>query len=238
MGHYNDPAHSDLERHRAERQEARPADPRTFPGNCHKCGLPRSDNPHPQAGKPPHYLEVGCPKECIPCLTLSRHQWAQRAMKAESELNDLKEASALTADQRRALEAAIRILGNGDFNSRYAEFLKPLLGSTEPCVNEADPKECYRVRCQLGNKCADDNLSIRVHEKSETGDLLEAKLNHDRQKELEAIDANWRAHNRLANVPHHSDSEMRIIGFVVPVSTKWPMACIQEQLAEIIEGKK
>jgi hypothetical protein len=44
----------------------------------------------------------------------------------------------------------------------------------------------------------------------------------------------WRSHNHLANVPA-ANSENRIIGFVVPVSTKWPMACIQEQLAEIIE---
>jgi len=59
---------------------------RLKPGHCHKCGLMLSDNPHPEAGKPPHYLQVGCPKECIPCLTLSRHQWAGRAMKAENEV--------------------------------------------------------------------------------------------------------------------------------------------------------
>lgn len=68
-------------------------DERLKPGNCHKCGLPLSDNPHPEAGKPPRYLEVGCPKECIPCLTLSRHQWAARAMKAENEVKDLLSAS-------------------------------------------------------------------------------------------------------------------------------------------------
>ena len=51
------------------------------PGCCHKCGLPLSVNPHPQAGKPDHYLEVGCPKECIPCLVRGRHNWAGRAMK-------------------------------------------------------------------------------------------------------------------------------------------------------------
>ena len=65
-------------------------DDRMKPGHCHKCGLPLTDNPHPEAGKPPHYLQVGCPKECIPCLTLSRHQWAGRAMKAESELADAR----------------------------------------------------------------------------------------------------------------------------------------------------
>ncbi|MFM0022146.1 hypothetical protein [Paraburkholderia azotifigens] len=51
------------------------------PGNCHKCGLPMSVNPHPEAGKPPHYLNVGCPWECIPCLVKSRHSWAQQAMR-------------------------------------------------------------------------------------------------------------------------------------------------------------
>lgn len=53
---------------------------------CHKCGLPHVTNPHPDAGKSPMYLEVGCPTECLPCTVLSRHQWAQRAMTAESEL--------------------------------------------------------------------------------------------------------------------------------------------------------
>ncbi len=134
---------SDLERQRAERQEERPADPRLLPGHCHKCGNPRIDNPHPDAGKPGRYLEVGCEKECLPCTVLSRHQWYQRAVKAERELREIKERMAA-----------------------------------------------------------------------------------------------WRVHNRLANVPHHIDSEMRIIGFVVPFSEKWPMGCIQEQLAEIIEPKE
>jgi hypothetical protein len=30
-----------------------------------------------------------------------------------------------------------------------------------PCVHAADPKSCYRVRCQLGGKCIDDDLSPR-----------------------------------------------------------------------------
>jgi hypothetical protein len=73
-----------------ERQEARPADTRLLPGHCHKCGCPRVDNPHPDAGKPGRYLEVGCEKECLPCTVLSRHQWYQRAVKAEKELRELK----------------------------------------------------------------------------------------------------------------------------------------------------
>jgi hypothetical protein len=30
------------------------------------------------------------------------------------------------------------------------------------CINESEPKACYRVRCQLGNECVNDNLSPRV----------------------------------------------------------------------------
>ena len=51
-----------------------------------------SVNPHPEAGVPGRMLEVGCPKECIPCMVLSRHQWALRANKAESQVRELQEA--------------------------------------------------------------------------------------------------------------------------------------------------
>lgn len=50
------------------------------------CGLPRLANPHPDAGKPGRYLEVGTQHECIPCTVKSRHEWAQRATNAESQL--------------------------------------------------------------------------------------------------------------------------------------------------------
>lgn len=53
------------------------------------CGLRRSANPHPDAGKPGRYLEVGTQHECIPCTVKSRHEWAQRATKAESQLHEL-----------------------------------------------------------------------------------------------------------------------------------------------------
>ena len=38
-----------------------------------------------------------------------------------------------------------------------------LLGQAEqePCVHEKSPEACYRVRCQLGKKCIDDDLSFR-----------------------------------------------------------------------------
>ena len=31
----------------------------------------------------------------------------------------------------------------------------------EPCVHEKSPEACYRVRCQLGKKCMNDDLSFR-----------------------------------------------------------------------------
>jgi hypothetical protein len=87
-------------------------DERLKPGHCHKCGLPLSDNPHPEAGKPPHYLQVGCPKECIPCLTLSRHQWAGRAMKAENEVKDLLASKPAVPHDDEALRTlALSIMG-------------------------------------------------------------------------------------------------------------------------------
>jgi hypothetical protein len=32
----------------------------------------------------------------------------------------------------------------------------------EPCVHAKTPKECYRVRCQVGDKCVDDEMSFRT----------------------------------------------------------------------------
>jgi hypothetical protein len=32
----------------------------------------------------------------------------------------------------------------------------------QPCVHADNPKACYRVRCQLGNKCVDDDMSFRA----------------------------------------------------------------------------
>ena len=32
----------------------------------------------------------------------------------------------------------------------------------ELCVHAKNPKGCYRVRCQLGDKCVDDEMSFRT----------------------------------------------------------------------------
>lgn len=58
------------------------------------CGLPLSVNPHPNAGKThvtPDFLEIGTEVVCIPCTVKSRHQWAERALKAENELSQFEE---------------------------------------------------------------------------------------------------------------------------------------------------
>ncbi|KKN74240.1 hypothetical protein LCGC14_0393260 [marine sediment metagenome] len=53
---------------------------------CGVCGGEMSKNPHPKAGKPLHYLEAGTVHVCIPCTFKGRHNWAERAMKAEGLL--------------------------------------------------------------------------------------------------------------------------------------------------------
>lgn len=70
-----------------------PLDDYKEPGviRCGKCNGEMSLNPHPLAGKPPHYLEVGTQYECIPCTIKNRHGWAERAMNAENELAKSKQ---------------------------------------------------------------------------------------------------------------------------------------------------
>jgi hypothetical protein len=53
---------------------------------CDKHDVPMTVNPHPQAGVPALVLEVGAVHECVPCLSGSRHRWAQRAHRAEGVL--------------------------------------------------------------------------------------------------------------------------------------------------------
>src|ERR1035437_9352124 len=67
---------------------------------CALCNGPISNNPHPNAGKAgvsPDYLEIGTAEVCIPCTVKSRHQWTERAMKAEGKIGmifrELKEAT-------------------------------------------------------------------------------------------------------------------------------------------------
>lgn len=100
--------------------------PEFKPGHCHKCGMPLLDNPHPEAGKPEHVLEVGCQKECLPCTVLSRHTWAGRAQKAESELREAKQRIAELEAARRAYASEFAPTDDGepDVGSIHANIRK------------------------------------------------------------------------------------------------------------------
>lgn len=79
-------------RNRALLENHDPQNPQ--PHHCHKCGLPMIANPHPDAGKPGSYLQVGCPTECLPCTVKSRHEWSRRAAAVETELRELRASRA------------------------------------------------------------------------------------------------------------------------------------------------
>jgi len=60
-------------------------------GPPHFCGLPMSRNPHPEAGVPGRFLEVGTVRECIPCFVSSRHNWAKTAADLQQSLADAEQ---------------------------------------------------------------------------------------------------------------------------------------------------
>jgi hypothetical protein len=100
-----DAAQSELAALREELATAKRAGP------PHLCGLPMSLNPHPEAGVPGRFLEVGTVSECIPCLVASRHGWAKTASELKQRLT--------AAEQRNAAllrEVAESVTGrNGTF---------------------------------------------------------------------------------------------------------------------------
>jgi hypothetical protein len=63
-------------------------------GPPHFCGLPMSLNPHPEAGVPGRFLEVGTVSECIPCLVASRHGWAKTASDLQQRLTAAEQRNA------------------------------------------------------------------------------------------------------------------------------------------------
>ena len=58
---------------------------------CGLCGGKMSNNPHPDAGKPNDFLTVGTQYVCIPCECKNRHEWANRALEAEGQIEELKQ---------------------------------------------------------------------------------------------------------------------------------------------------
>lgn len=77
---------------------------------CAFCGSEMSKNPHPDAGKPDKFLEVGTVNICIPCLVLNRHRWAERAMKAEGELEATCQGKA-QPDREKIAECLTELFG-------------------------------------------------------------------------------------------------------------------------------
>ncbi|KAB0509633.1 hypothetical protein [Pseudomonas moorei] len=72
------------------------------PGPLCFCGLKQTKNPHPEAGVPPGYLEVGTVYDCIPCLNKSRRAWSKKANALTSELAEAKQR--LADAERRNVE--------------------------------------------------------------------------------------------------------------------------------------
>lgn len=60
---------------------------------CAKCGSEMALNPHPRAGKADYMLEVGTMYVCIPCLVKSRHQWVERASRAEGQIENTRQST-------------------------------------------------------------------------------------------------------------------------------------------------
>jgi len=92
---------------------------------CDKCGLPQSKNPHADAGKYERYLEVGTPWACVPCLTLNRHTWSQRAMKAEGELATVRALLYLAVQYYKSPEALKR---DAEYHPRFKEAMDAAAG--------------------------------------------------------------------------------------------------------------
>lgn len=68
------------------------------PGPLCFCGLKQTKNPHPEAGVPPGYLEVGTVYDCIPCLNKSRHAWSKKANRLQSELTAAEQRNAIMTE--------------------------------------------------------------------------------------------------------------------------------------------
>jgi len=101
------------------------------PGPLCFCGLKQTKNPHPEAGVPPGYLEVGTVYDCIPCLNKSRRAWSKKANKLQGELT--------AAEQRNAafVELLERMLKDDDMPVHwFAHSIDATLKPTEPGASD------------------------------------------------------------------------------------------------------
>lgn len=86
------------------------------------CGLRTTLNPHPDAGKPEHFLKVGAVYVCIPCLNKSNHGHCKEANKLRIERDAaLAELAALKGGQVPVAWAVCREPGKVDaLSAAYA----------------------------------------------------------------------------------------------------------------------
>jgi hypothetical protein len=90
---------------------------------------------------------------------------AGEAMTDEREtFKEFRAALCRMSDANTPVSVADRvmILSNATFlMDEYARALPASPSDVPSCVHVNNPKGCYRVRCQLGNKCVDDDMSPR-----------------------------------------------------------------------------
>lgn len=90
------------------------------PGPPCFCGLKQTKNPHPEAGVPPGYLEVGTVYDCIPCLNKSRHAWSKKANRLQAELTAAEQRNAELLHALRSALQGVKMVGLQDHLCDYA----------------------------------------------------------------------------------------------------------------------
>nr|WP_208450355.1 VRR-NUC domain-containing protein [Burkholderia anthina] len=112
-------------------------------------------------------------------------------------------ADALTDKRAAAIytAAAASITGHPTFEQWCAALVRAILAAppveqheAAPCVHDDDPKSCYRVRCQLGNKCVDDDMSPRQakHEAAPAADAQKCGCIGKCQDQIGCPDKAWK----------------------------------------------
>lgn len=102
---------------------------------CGICGQETlTRNPHPDAGKPERYLEVGAEWECIPCLRTNRHN----AHELHGKVNKLEAANTAlrTALEELADEADSAALSAGISERARRDLLAQVLAAREVLKEE------------------------------------------------------------------------------------------------------
>ena len=86
------------------------------------------------------------------------HKWAKEI---KAWLDGVKVYGRMDTHKSIIAEFEVTELNQFDIDS-HSFYIKP-----QPCVNEDEPRGCYRVRCQLGKKCVDDEMSHRLPQPKE-----------------------------------------------------------------------